>query len=283
MLVASADDSLYLWDSELDRMTVIGPGGRIERTFAFASGDTAARYGFGPAGRFRDGSLLVAARLGATIGERSGMRREMIPLRRASATGAVTDTIGSIPGNEQLVVSTDRYVSSMERPFGRRSVIGTSGNRTLVTTGDRDEVLVISPVGRVEALWRIERAARPLDSLDTRIQRARLQAQAAQLPPAFAAAMISAVEAAGFPVVLPPYDQLIVDETGAVWLRDDVGPVRRDTVAHRWTVRDSRGRWLGAVVTPSRFVVHQVTKDKVVGVWTDEDGVEQVRIYRLRR
>ena len=91
------------------------------------------------------------------------------------------------------------------------------------------------------------------------------------------------IDSAGVPAALPPYDQLLVDVTGAAWLRDDAGPIRRDTVAGRWTVFDRKGRWLGAVVTPRRLVVHQVTRDRVVGVWTDEDGVEQVRVYSLRR
>lgn len=283
VLVASTRDSLLLWDYELDRATMIDPGGRVDRTFPFAAPDSASQYGFAPAAQFDDGSILVAGRIGATIGQASGARRDPVPLARASATGAVEQALATIPGNEQLVVSTSQYVSAMERPFGRRSVIGTSGSRTLVATGDRDEVMVLGRGGQVEALWRIQRAPRAIDAGDLETQAARQRAQAQQLPAAFASAMLATIDSAGVPTALPPYDQLIVDETGATWLRDDAGPIRRDTVAGRWTVFDRKGRWLGAVVTPPRLVIHQITRDRVVGVWTDQDGVEQVRVHPLRR
>ena len=283
ILAGARHDSLLLWDYELDRATVVDPGGRVDRTFGFTATDTSARYGFGPAGWFDDGSILVAGRIGARTGEASGVRRDPVPLRRASGTGVVGDSIGTVPGNEQFVVATGRYVSSMERAFGRRSVIGVRGTSTLVATGDRDEVMVFDRRGRLDALWRIARPARAIDPKDTTVLALRQRAQMSQLPPEFAAAMRRAIDSTGLPAALPPYDQMVVDETGATWLRDDVGPIRRDTAASRWTVIDGKGRWLGSVVTPARFVVHQVTRDRIAGVWTDPDGVEQVHLYRLHR
>jgi hypothetical protein len=112
---------------------------------------------------------------------------------------------------------------------------------------------------------------------------ARYEAQAAQLPPEFARAMLAAIAEAGFPQELPPYDQLLVDATGATWLREDVGPIRRNIGPQHWTIFDRKGRWLGEMTTPAELVVHQVTRDRVVGIWTDADGVQQVHVHALRR
>lgn len=284
-LVATAVDSVLLWDAELDRATLFDGAGKLVRTFRIEARDTSgvSRFGFAPAGRFGDGSLLVAGRLGATTGEQSGLRRDTIPLRRASAEGAVGELIASIPGTEQLIISTKRYLSMADRPFGRRSVTAADGDRVIVGSGDRDEVEVYDTGGTLLAVWRIDRARRAISAIDVAMLGQRQAAQLRQLPPDFADAMRRTLLQVGVPGTLPPYDQLVVDATGATWLRDDVGPVRRDTVAHRWTVLDRDGRWLGSVGTPRRLVVHQITRDRVIGVWSDEDGVEQVRMYRLRR
>ncbi len=281
-LIGAPSDSILIWDHEMDRGTMFSPGGLPVRTFTI-SGDSGSRYGFAPAARFADGELLVAARVGATLGELTGVRREPVPLRRASATGVIGDSVIVVPGNEQLVVSTSQHVSAMERPFGRRTLIGTHGDEVLVATGEHDGVVVVRPKGRTQLVWRIDRPARLVDSTDRRMQMARHEAQAAQLPPEFAGPMLDAIAEAGFPRDLPPYDQLLVDATGATWLRRDVGPVRRDTGPQQWTVFDRKGRWLGDVTTPAGLVVHQVTKDRIVGIWADEDGVQQVHVHGLRR
>lgn len=281
-LIGVAADSILIWDHELDRGTMFSPGGHPVRTFPLV-GDSGARYGYAPAARFANGDLLVAARVGATLGERTGIRREPVPLRRATASGLVGEQLVIVPGNEQLVVSTTQHVSAMERPFGRRTLIGTNGDEVIIATGEGDEVMVVGPRGRRGQVWRINRPGRPLDSTDRARQMARYQEQAAQLPPTFASAMLTAIAEAGFPSELPPYDQLLIDATGATWLRQDVGPVRRDRGPQHWTIFDRKGRWLGQVVTPARLVVHQVTRDRIVGIWTDNEGVQQVHVHELRR
>jgi hypothetical protein len=48
-------------------------------------------------------------------------------------------------------------------------------------------------------------------------------------------------------------------------------------------VLDREGRWLGQVTTPARLEVYQVTRDRVIGVWRDENDVEHLRVHRLSR
>ena len=49
----------------------------------------------------------------------------------------------------------------------------------------------------------------------------------------------------------------------------------------RWTVFDPRGRMLGTIETPGSGRVTEIGEDYLLGIWTDELDVEQVRMYRL--
>ena len=108
-------------------------------------------------------------------------------------------------------------------------------------------------------------------------------AQLNQMPKPFADAIHEVTKDVGYPSVLPSFDAMLRDATGAIWLRNDVGPVLRDSIPRDWTVLDATGRWLGTVTVPRRLQVQQITADRIVGVWKDADEVEHVRLYRLRR
>lgn len=277
-------DSLVVWDGDLDRGTVIGTDGALVRTFQLRAGDSTQRaVGFAPIDLFADGSLLLAGRIAAVSGTTGGLRRDPIPLRRAAADGAIGPLLATVPSTETIVISGAGFVSSFERPFGRRTVTATRGSELLFATNDADLVARVNGDGKLAAIMQLERAGRAVQETDVVAFTNRRVQQLNQLPPAFAKAIAEQTQGIGFPAVLPPFDGMLVDPTGAVWLRDDVGPVQRDSIARSWTVLAPDGTWLGRVVTPRRLLVHQITKDRVIGVWRDEKDIEHVRSYRLRR
>ena len=284
-LVGNRGDSLLVWDADLDRATMLDPQGKVLRTFALASGDsaTAPRYGFAPLAIFGDGSLLLAGRSGASTGDRSGLTRDTVPLRRADANGILGRPIVAVPGSEAFVIATRKYVSRFERPFGRRTIIATQGVTTLVGTGDMDGVTGYDTTGRMTTRYLIDRPRHLIPDSDINAIGQKQGEQVSQLPSEFAAVLRRVLLETGPPATLPPADQLVIDATGAIWLRDDVGPVLRDSIPQRWTVLDSTGAWLGSVTMPRRLEVHQITTDRVVGVWRDENDVEYVRVYRFKR
>lgn len=284
-LVGNRGDSLLIWDADLDRATMLDPQGKLLRTFALASGDsaTAPRFGFAPAAIFGDGSLLLAGRSGASTGDRSGLTRDTVPLRRADANGILGRPVVAVPGSEAFVIATKRFVSRFERPFGRRTIIATHGVTTLVGNGDMDGVTGYDTTGRMTARYLIDRPRRLIPDSDINALGQKQGEQVSQLPAEFASVLRRVLLETGPPATLPTADQLIIDATGAIWLRDDVGPVLRDSIAQRWSVLDSTGVWLGSVSMPRRLEVHQITVDRVVGVWRDENDVEYVRVYRFKR
>ncbi|MEP6590251.1 MAG: hypothetical protein ABJC19_03620 [Gemmatimonadota bacterium] len=284
-LVGNVGDSLLLWDGQLDRATLLDPDGKVARTFTLARSDTVGgpRFGFAPAATFGNGALLVAGRAGAATGDRNELRRDTIPLALADSRGRIGRVMVQVPGTEAIVVTTPRYVTRFDRPFGRRTSIATRGTETLVNSGDLDGVTLYDTAGATHAVYRIDRARRAIPAAEIDALGRKQGEQLTQLPPDLAGPLRKVMLEVGVPATLPTAYQLVVDADGAVWLRDDVGPVMRDSIPSRWSVLDRTGGWLGDVTTPRRMEIHQITRDRVVGVWRDENDVEYVRIYRLRR
>ncbi len=284
-LIGLRNDSLVLWDAQLDRATIAPLDGGTSRILLIGKGDTtsASRFGFAPVDLFEDGALLLAGRTGASSNDQGGVRRDPVPLRRAGWDGTIGRQLAVVPGSENIVASGPGFVTVFERPFGHRTHTIAAGNELLVSTGDFDGVMLFDSLGTLKAIWRLDRARRAVSPSDVEAVTERRTQQLNQLPPEYAEAIHAVVKDIGFPTVLPPFDAILRDATGATWLRNDVGPVLRDSIPRTWTVLDSTGRWLGEVTVPPRVEVQQITKDRILGVWRDDDDVEHLRLYRLRR
>jgi hypothetical protein len=101
------------------------------------------------------------------------------------------------------------------------------------------------------------------------------------------------LERATFAREFSPFGNMIVDAAGHLWVQhydyrsvfQTPGPVRTQTlpVPSRWDVVDLTGRWLCTVELPSRFTPSEIGVDYVAGMARDEDDVERVEVYRLRK
>ena len=64
-------------------------------------------------------------------------------------------------------------------------------------------------------------------------------------------------------------------------------PGRRGTVIPpkptTWSVLGADGRWIANVVLPARFSLLDAGRDYVAGIELDEDDVETVVVYPLKR
>jgi hypothetical protein len=52
---------------------------------------------------------------------------------------------------------------------------------------------------------------------------------------------------------------------------------------HTWNVFSRTGTWIAAIALPKRFVLYEVGVDYVAGVLFDDDDVEHVVLWELRR
>jgi hypothetical protein len=81
------------------------------------------------------------------------------------------------------------------------------------------------------------------------------------------------------PDVFPPFEQAIVaaDEK-AIWLES--GVTTGDRV---WLVIDLTGRAVGTVRVPRSVQLRVVSLERVWATERDQDGLESIVVYRLRR
>lgn len=88
---------------------------------------------------------------------------------------------------------------------------------------------------------------------------------------------------------MPAFRSIVVDSEDNLWVEEweDVGLGQG-----RFSVFRADGAWLGHVGIPEGLPVlrgyyaHQLMEigsDYLLGVWTDEYGVEQVRLYRIEK
>jgi hypothetical protein len=78
------------------------------------------------------------------------------------------------------------------------------------------------------------------------------------------------------PPVLSPVTSAFVDDAGRVW----VG-LRPDSGTQDWMIVDTKGRVSARLSTPRNVRLVSAQGNSVAGVETDEDGIESIVIYRL--
>ena len=183
------------------------------------------------------------------------------------------------PGPEQYVTET----LSGSPLFGKSSVLDTHGDRIFLGSSDRMQVEEIDPSGDTIRILRIP--GYPLDLTPQQVEAERsfrlnpaLPQGVASLPPH----IVEALEAMPSPAARPAYAALLVDPTGAVWLRPFRGSSEQDG-PERWLVLGSDGRWLGSVEMPLGLVVREIGVDEILGVWTSELDVQHPQVWRLDR
>ena len=81
------------------------------------------------------------------------------------------------------------------------------------------------------------------------------------------------------PEFRPAYSALTTDRTGNLWMRETALPGE----PNGWTVFDPDGGMLGPIELPAGFEPLRIGDDFVLGVVTDDLGVERVQLYSLEK
>ena len=79
----------------------------------------------------------------------------------------------------------------------------------------------------------------------------------------------------------PPID-IMVDPSGAIWLERHRARHER-AAPQAWLILDHDGTWLGELVMPTGFTLHEAQMDALLGVRTDALGVEHPQVLPLHR
>lgn len=85
-----------------------------------------------------------------------------------------------------------------------------------------------------------------------------------------------------YPKTLPPYDGLVVDSEGALWIKDAQPPQGWDD-PDLWRIYSADGASLGTIELPARVRPQAIGEDWILGTALDGAERELVRLYRYRR
>ena len=152
--------------------------------------------------------------------------------------------------------------------FGKASQIATGGGRIFVGESDEMQVEELSPAGDLVRVLRIRDFPLALTDDEVRAERE-----------AYGGAM---GEELPTPATRPAYEDIVVDGSGALWLRRHRGSSERED-PDTWQILSADGVWLGSIVLPERFEVLNIETEAVLGVWLDELDVEHPQVLRLER
>jgi hypothetical protein len=275
-----APDSVAVWDPLLRRLSVFTADGTYVRDVspsAAAGGGTPWVHG-----AFADGSLLLVLPSSAAGSPAARVWRDTATHMRISRTGRLLSTLGRFPEAEQFQAPAGEagVFRAMALPFGKNAPVAVHGNRFYVNTGETYDIVVHDGDGA--ARYIIRRAWQPLPFTAADAGDYRRLVLSATTNPAARQSQQAMLDATPFPRTVAPLDALVPDAEGRLWAEDAQAPagLARDS---RWSVFDADGRWIARAEGPPRFTVFQIGPDWVLGRYTDEDMVEHVRLYALRR
>ena len=219
-----------------------------------------------------DGTLVVEAVMSIPPPVDPGVVRTPNALLRLDPEGVLLDSIGATSGSEGY---TDNVSFSGTPLFARSSLVATRNGRLYYGTADLMEVQELGPDGALLRVLRIPDY--PLELTDEEVEAER-QARLGSVP----AILRQSIEALPAPATRPAYRDMLVDPTGAIWLRPFEGSSEGGTPLD-WQVLDADGTWLGGVTVPTNFRIWEIGMDEVLGSRIDELGQQRPQVLRLRR
>lgn len=276
-LDVGAGDSLVAYDAGQRRFAVYDDTGAFVRVFApAAAGDRPLIPR--PVALVGGGVVLAthSARLASAPPTTTSMLRDTVAFVLVGRDGAVHALPAQVPGDERMIRIGDGVIEVLTPPFAPRLVTAARGDRLYAARGGGYELAQYDTTGRLLRLVRLAVPQRPVTAEDVE---ARIEQTTSTIADAGARQRVAAgLRELPTPEHMPTIARLVVDDEGRLWAMDFLAP--RDTAA-TWRVFDADGGYLGSVRMPRTFTVHEIGAGRVLGVYRDENDVEQVRAYAL--
>ena len=283
-------DTLAAYDGLPGVLSVFDTTGRLIRTSRLATG----MGGLQLQGMLGDGTMVLSRGYNPRFSRTSRLERDSISYLTAKPDAPGMDTVAKVPGSDIYLFAGPDFSSRNPVPFGRVSLIGVHGDRIALATGDRWEIELRSPTGQLRELHRVRRQPAAVTRSDIaryrqdyleRMRGSRPQAVGGGGAPADIQARMMAqrekmLDAVPYPRTHAPYDSLVVGRDAELWVRV-AGPPTPE--ARTWLVLARSGAAAGTVSIPAGLRLLQVGRDFILAARRDEDDVEHVGVYPLRR
>ena len=267
-------DSLLTYDVRNRRYSVFGPDASFARSYQPPNQLLPRPVGLGAHGEV----LVSLSSIGGSGPPPNGLVADTVRLALLGPDGTMrADSLASVAGDESFIDVSPTAINILRLPFAQRLIVAADSAGFWVARHGPFELARHALDGRLQRIVRLtgvgRRATRSL--VDAEIERS-----TAAIPnDAMRQRSADGLRALPAPEYLPTVSRLLTDAAGRVWSQDFVAA--GDSAA-TWRVFEPDGRYSGAVIMPVRLTVHEIRSDRVLGVYRDENDVEQVRIYALQ-
>ena len=262
-----ADDSLYVFDGRLFRVTVFEPQAL---TVAYTITVDPAGYPWGLWMIPGRGGYVGARSLPFSVEQTQADHGRFDAVFVLGADGKMeSDSILAIPAAQPLIVRSAGSVMVGAHPFGAESFLTLLGDDRLVYANSRvPTVTLLDLAGTVQESFDVPAPAVPVSTAELRAAVEREEQEA----------FVRTLEE-GAPYTWPALTGLVVDDEMRIWVGARSESRRDEWV---WSAYTRAGNRVGSVVLPAGFKLHAVRDGRLFGVATDELDVPQVQVYRLR-
>lgn len=227
----------------------------------------------------------VASGRPATEGPPIGFYRAEAPVWILAPSHAVADGIARIEhaglvvsGELGTFLSSERIGTergSRPHPFGRSLRLAMNEDAIYLGTGEQFQIRRYSLQGELGRLIRWDGEDLTINDDDIQAYR---ESQLEAVEPTQRAALERSLRDMPMPPAFPAYVRLETDAVGNLWVEHFRRPGARD---HHWTVFSAEGALLGRVDVPIGLTITDIGDDRIVGVSSDDLGVERVSVHRL--
>ncbi len=265
-------DSVAVFDQTARRLTIFDDIGRLVRVDNIGS-----RFASSPVilGRLSSGHWVGYVSGGSSEVMKRVYRNRLTYLLFSLGSGT-SEEIMTLPVEERFNIRLAGRTVPARRPFGRRAVTAIGAEEVYYGSADTFEIAVYSPDGRAERSIRKPVTSRPVSPHDIKalweIQAGGTRGTA---PPEVVRDFF---ESAPYPEEFPPYDAILVDAAGLVWVRHYLAP---KAIRSRWSVFSREGHWLGDVTIPPDLEVYEIGPDFLLGKTHDALDAEAIVLYDL--
>lgn len=258
-------------------------------------------YRMGPTAQFSgdpDGVITGSALVGKHVmsdWQRRPPGLDSLEIRVLAPSGGAQKVLRTFPSRRTFRLATDRYTRAVA--YSPELAVAAFPLEICASFTATYEVTCLDTLGRTTRV--IRRDVRPQIVTDS-MKRAwrdgmtgRLPDGSSRLEGSLLAHRERVARTNEFTRSLPALSRLLAARTGELWIADfqpsdgivsNAGAGGRVPAGpSRWSIFAPDGAWSGTVTLPSRFRLFDAGHDWVAGVARDEDDVERVEVWQLRR
>ena len=270
-------DSLIALYAPANHLSVLDSGGNFGRVFTLARD---ASF-FQVEAVLPGGAILSSDWASRNFAD--GLSRTEETFRVRDAEGDMVSFLGSFPGTEWFTSWSGRSGSSVEIPHAHSISTFAWGDLVAIAPNDTYEIRVFGFDGTLKRI--VRRDHDPVASTEAHID-AEIEDRVARRPEEERAErrreLREDFREIPLPETFPAFAAATADLVGHLWVREHElpGEKRANPV---WTVFDPEGRVLGFVETPGGLDIYEIGEDYILGLATDELGVEFIQVWALER